>query len=334
MSDKANLLDKMRNKWAAFFMEELPEFSTAMQVAPEHAACPVHGGKDGFRFFHDWSVTGGGVCNTCGSFGNGIRLYAWAKGVAAEKAEADIRAWLDIPYKVIAETTLEEVRVDYSARKRRLDAVWNQAYPIAEGTPPMMYLKNRGLGGIMASDLDPNHVRWHPSLEAQDRDGVSRGYPTLLLRLSQPNGELGSLHRIFLTARGQKAPLDEVKRMMPGASKLRGGAIRLFPAGPEIMLAEGVETAWAGFLLSKRRIPVWAGATAALLRSIQLPEETKVVHILADKDANSAGLNAAEKLRETLEREGRDVRVHIPPLDIPAGGHKVDWLDVLNSMQE
>lgn len=46
----------------------------------KHVPCPVHGGRDGFRIFPDVAETGGGICNTCGSFANGFAPLMWING--------------------------------------------------------------------------------------------------------------------------------------------------------------------------------------------------------------------------------------------------------------
>lgn len=328
----ANLLDMMQGKWAAFFHEELPEFRLATQVAPEHCPCPVHGGSNGFRLFSDWVQTGGGICNTCGPFGNGVRVYAWAKKLAAADAEAFIRNWLLHPGRDQMVPELADVKIDYASRKKRLESVWAEALPVCEGTPAWRYLTNRGLSALTPGALSPEVIRWHPGL-VQVVNGRTRRFPAIILKILQPNGDLGSLHRIFLTANGGKAPLASAKKMMPGAAKLGGAAIRLFPAAEKLMLAEGVETALGGYLLGKGRIPVWACVSATMMQSVKLPNNVSTVYILADKDANEAGLHAAEKLKTRLEAEGRTAIVHMPNIDIPAGGHKVDWLDVYVASQ-
>ncbi|HYD30810.1 MAG TPA: primase-helicase zinc-binding domain-containing protein [Azospirillaceae bacterium] len=46
--------------------------------------CPKHGGKDGFRFFRNAALTGGGICNSCTNprtgklgFPDGFDLLMW-----------------------------------------------------------------------------------------------------------------------------------------------------------------------------------------------------------------------------------------------------------------
>ncbi|WP_296277312.1 primase-helicase zinc-binding domain-containing protein [Pseudomonas sp. UBA7530] len=61
---------------------EIPE--GAFTKLGRHVACPVHSGGtkgDGFKLFKkDFLETGGGMCNTCGSFHDGFKLLMWLKG--------------------------------------------------------------------------------------------------------------------------------------------------------------------------------------------------------------------------------------------------------------
>ena len=72
--------DQAEGKWLEIFNAIAPDLRPAIHAfltTGKHTACPVHGGKDGFRFFKDVPQRGAGVCNTCGSFSSGARLAAW-----------------------------------------------------------------------------------------------------------------------------------------------------------------------------------------------------------------------------------------------------------------
>lgn len=61
------------------------QLNDALLKPGKHVTCPIHGtsGKgrgDGFRLFKDVVNTGGGICNTCGSFHDGFELLIWLKG--------------------------------------------------------------------------------------------------------------------------------------------------------------------------------------------------------------------------------------------------------------
>jgi putative DNA primase/helicase len=110
------------------------------------------------------------------------------------------------------------------------------------------------------------------------------------------------------------------KRLARG-SKPKGGAIRLYPLeeGKPLALAEGIETALA--VREATGWPAWATIAAPFMKEVVVPHEVKEVVIAADHD--KAGIDAARALARKLLREGREVRLAVPPEE------GEDWLDVL-----
>ena len=49
-------------------------------ITTAHGPCPKCGGNDRWRVFNDFDQTGGGVCNQCGKFGDGLALVQWLTG--------------------------------------------------------------------------------------------------------------------------------------------------------------------------------------------------------------------------------------------------------------
>lgn len=69
-----------RGRWENICRELAPTLCEALDRRGHHVACPVHGGADGFRLFKDFDESGGGICNTCGTFSDGLALISWANG--------------------------------------------------------------------------------------------------------------------------------------------------------------------------------------------------------------------------------------------------------------
>lgn len=62
--DVEALKERVGDQWLDVLRDLAPELEEACDEFPEHVACPMHGGRDGFRFFDDAEETGGGICNT------------------------------------------------------------------------------------------------------------------------------------------------------------------------------------------------------------------------------------------------------------------------------
>ena len=63
-------------------------------LRPRHGPCPRCGGTDRWRVFGDFEKTGGGVCNQCGKFADGIDLMKWLLGINFSEALAKVGEFL------------------------------------------------------------------------------------------------------------------------------------------------------------------------------------------------------------------------------------------------
>jgi hypothetical protein len=211
-----------------------------------------------------------------------------------------------------------------------LRRVWEETIdPTASRAEPLRrYLLRRGIESMP----DPGVVRLHPALGYYERtDGsekpIRKGtYPAIISWVVDPQGRPVALHRIYLTADGRKAPVASPKKLMAPSGPIQGGAIRLFPAGPEMGVTEGIETALA--VRQRTEMPVWAAVSAALLERWEAPTGTRLVVIWADLDRSGTGQAAASALRDRLLAEGLQVACHLPPGPIPDGAKGLDWADL------
>ena len=88
--------------WDVILRDLCPEIdSRAFDKPGRHTKCPVHGvagrGGDGFKFFRkDFQDSGGGMCNTCGTYPDGFSLLMWVKNYGFADAVADVGDFLGI----------------------------------------------------------------------------------------------------------------------------------------------------------------------------------------------------------------------------------------------
>ena len=196
-------------------------------------------------------------------------------------------------------------RPDDSDQRQRMEFArrkWSEAIPLTD-SPADVYLRERGLA--------PGPDGWPPSLLYHL--ALRHGYTGLLLPALVaaitiwPDRNVVGIHRTFLRADGKgKAPVSNNKMMI---GKCAGGAVRLAPAGPELVLSEGIETGLS--VQQATGLPVWATLSTSGLRSVILPPEVETVIIAADAD--EPGEKAAQEAARRFIAEGRTVKIARPP---------------------
>ena len=139
--------------------------------------------------------------------------------------------------------------------------------------------------------------------------------------VSDPSGNLVSVHRTFLHEDGRKAGELSPSKMLMAGSIPHGSAIRLMKAASHMGIAEGIETALAASLMTG--IPTWSVISAPFMKSWEPPKGVKKLTIFSDNDANFTGQHAAYDLaRRLVMKGGIKVDVRVPA----ATGE--DWADV------
>jgi len=330
-------------RWLGVLGALAPALAPALDRPGRHVPCPVHGGTDGFRLFRDADQTGGGVCNTCGTFPDGFALLMWVNGRSFPEVLQAIAHSLGLgadeapPKTWACNCRPRPPERDRESVIEALNRVWEHSLDPRENraAPLRLYLTRRGLSGVT---LDGDVVRFHPALgywrrNHHDELELVGRYPGMVALVTGSDGMPVTVHRTYLTPDGRKAPVPEPKKLMgyPG-DRLVGGAIRLFPSAPVLGVAEGIETALAVHL--RTGMPVWSTVSAGLLARFEPPADTSLVVVWADRDRSGTGESAAMSLREQLLRRGIPVAVHLPPGPIPMGAKGIDWADVWSDCHE
>lgn len=280
--------------------------------------CPLCGGTDRFQYTDKFG-DGTYHCRGCGP-GDGFKLLQATAGidfVTALRRVEDCVGSAPVAPMVRAKPASSE-RMHRLAR-----SIWNEARPLAPRDDVDRYLRGRGL----ALDAYPDDLRCHPALGYYVKEpGAAKArlagtYPAMLAAVRGADGEIASLHRTYLHD-GRKAALPDAKKLL--SAGIGGAAARLFAAGDELAVAEGVETALAVHLATGK--PVWAALGAGNLEKLWLPDSVRRIGIYADNDAGKGydGQAAAFALARRLRKERRDrqVEVFVPR---QAGA---DWADV------
>lgn len=189
-------------------------------------------------------------------------------------------------------------------------AVWRRTVPIA-GTPAEAYLRSRGI------DRAPPTLRFHPALRHVP-SGLA--LPALVAAVTVwPDRRPCAVHRTWLRPDGSGKAAVDPPRMTLGP--VRGGAVRLEPAGRQLGVGEGIES--SASIRPQFDVPAWAALSAGGLRTLVLPPLPLASEVLIGADHDPPGLKAAEAAAGIWTAEGRVVKIMRP--DWP--GH--DWNDVL-----
>lgn len=131
---------------------------------------------------------------------------------------------------------------------------------------------------------------------------------------SQPTGA----HLTYLEQDGSKLSAGTPRKML---GKMSGNCVHLSEAGPELALAEGVESAAAFQELTG--IPTWATLSTSGLAAVKLPPLPKAQTVYIAADSDKPGIAAAHKAAQRFALEGRIAMVTPPPT--PGD----DWNDAL-----
>lgn len=319
--------------------------------------CPLcyDGKRGGKRFrFDNKGGLGTWYCQQCGA-GNGYTLIERYTGMS----KVEILKFLDDgTCGISSDTPIKRFTfedTDFSpeqVRKNRgkLVAVSADTLSLTGNDPVSLYLRKR-VPGCDLSKISQN-IRFHPGLKFfEEEEGgrlINRGtFPTMVARAVDAAGRPITLHRTFLTSKGDKAPLEDPKKQMKGIRKLDGAAIRLVevPESRTLGLTEGIETGLAVATGYRYRINVWSLLNCGNLALADIPEGRfdKII-IFADHDRVDVKKSAALKkeyrpgthfamvLKERLEKMGYEVEVKIPPVE---GTDFADvWLSIQNQEQK
>jgi DNA primase len=246
------------------------------------------------------------MCFGCGAEGDVLDFIIRRDGVSLSRA-LEIAASGAAPRR--EPRPVPNVHTDRSAEAA---AIW-AASKHAASTLAERYLRARGI-----------HCELPASIRFAFLPMGQRGLvPTLVACVSTMSGKVLGIQRTFLTANGRaKASLSGGKNKL-SLGRVKGGAIRLAAAGPELIVTEGLEDGLS--LQQETGMPVWVAAGASMLPSLLLPSIVRTVVIAADRDP--AGEAAADQAADTFMKEGRSVRIIRP-----AAPHK-DFNDELVALR-
>jgi putative DNA primase/helicase len=328
-----------RGSWLSVLDDLAPEIDKAIEKPGQrHIACPVHGGKDGFRLFRDANLSGGGCCNTCGPKPDGFSLLMWLRGWTFPEALSAIAGVLGLssdshqPQRIVhRKAHFDQCKSSINDDKIRalLRTVWQESKSIhhPDAEPVRLYLQSRGLDGWL-----PNwpSLRFHPKMQYRNEDNQVISYFPAMLALVEKDNRAITIHRSFLTGDGRKAPVESPKKLMPVPADrlIVGSGIRLGNPGRVLSVTEGIETALS--VIEATGMVTWPLISSTLMSHFIIPQGVEKLIIWSDLDRTHAGTFAAQKLAERAKTQGIQVEIREPSGSLPIDAKSIDWLDVLN----
>ena len=349
-----------RGRWLQIIQETCSGIDLGTPLT-KHRPCPVHGGRDGFRFFRDTPDTGGGYCNSCGPFADGFALIGWYNGWDFRQSVLAVISALGEDEKNLrhnepnsssfrpkagkrTESEKKKALSDAQVRSRRtvLNKLWSEAVPLMSlpsDSLPARYFNRRGIDWLTVRSQ--RSLRFHQGLIYNGIEGEAKQQilPAILARFFLADGRPVTFHRTFLDPDGNgksgKADVAEPKRMMKCLDSPVGGAIRLKGTRSldVINVCEGLETGLS--ILEGTALDTYVCTTATLMEGFEPPPGKKVlIWVDADlpkvlrpgADPVDVGGKAGDVLLKRLHAKGITASIRRP--FIPVTEKSVDWNDV------
>jgi len=314
-------------RWREILLTLATSIAPTIERGKRHGPCPLCDGKDRARCHNDFEETGGIFCNQCGGGADGFAVLMWANGWTFPEALEAVASYLGFTANTLPtirkHTPKTHPKKDWSRERKQLEQTWSESQPDAKRVRE--YFEHRGLYLSL-----PDTLRFHPRLPYYHNDGEVTYHPAMLTQITCGDEVVG-MHRTYLDSNGPgKAAVPSPKKTIKCADTISGGSIRLFEPEQDkpLVLCEGIETALA--IRDYSDWPVWSCVNSTMLEKVELPDSIKSVYIGADKDLSGDGQESAAKLAQCLVNEGREVKISLPPMEIPEGSNSVDWLDYLN----
>lgn len=283
------LSEKTKGKWPSI----LAELGVDKQhLTGRHGPCPLCAGKDRFRF--DDKGLGRWICSQCGA-GDGVsllqKIHGWDFKEAAREIERVAGTARAIPIR-------QGPSID--AVKAEMRAIWKGSKPLVMLDATARWWLRRV--GVIPQSKDLRAVMSLRCPGAGD-------FPAMIALVRGVDGEVVNMHRTFLDGQGDKAPIDDARRVMP-LSLPKGCAIRLTDPAATLGIAEGLETAVAATEMFG--VPCWSAMTAQNMQDFAPPEGVEKVVVFGDCDASFTGQAAAYTLARKLWSRQIKVEIRIP----------------------
>jgi hypothetical protein len=173
---------------------------------------------------------------------------------------------------------------DDAAKLAFIKSIWTSAQPL-RGSIAERYLDETRHIDVTKLPEDIHHsLRFHPNCVF----GPGTHLPCLIALMRDPiTDEPVGIQRIALERRDGK--IEKIDRRMLG----RAGVVKLWPAGSQLVVGEGLETVLAAATRIPYHdaplIPAWAALSSKALKMLPVIPDVEKLILLIDNDSNQEG---------------------------------------------
>lgn len=181
--------------------------------------------------------------------------------------------------------------------------LWDKSAPLAPRNLVTSYLQSRAI-----TLPAPPSLRYSPLCPHPDK---IRRLPAMVAKIVNVDDGLIGVHRTYLRDDGLGKADNQTQKASLGSCT--GGAIRLGAVRPAnwLIIAEGIETTLSAMQIYN--CAGWSAISVSGLDALILPPEAQKILVCADRDKNGIGEKRARQAAIRWVREGRQVRLTLPP---------------------
>jgi hypothetical protein len=235
-------------------------------------------------------------CFGCGERGDRINWLTRVEGMTPAEAIAYIQEWPSAGARSPKNGGNDAERLAF------IKSIWTTAQPLVSSIAERYLDETRQIDVCKLPQDVHRTLRFHPSCVF----GPGTHLPCLIALMRDPltDAPVG-IQRIALELlNGRVAKVD--RRMLGHA-----GVVKLWPAGPQLVIGEGLETTLAAATRIPYEgaplVPAWATLSSTQLQKMPLIPDVKRLIVLVDNDANHEGQNAAAVATQRWQLAGRTV---------------------------
>jgi hypothetical protein len=235
-------------------------------------------------------------CFGCGECGSRLDWLVRVEGMTAAEATNTIKEWPSAP------SLVPQNGGDEAEKLAFIKSIWTSAQSLRGSMAERYLSETRHIDTTRLPEDIHRSLRFHPHCVF----GQGTHLPCLIALMRDPlTDEPVGIQRIALEHRDGK--IEKLERRMLG----RAGVIKLWPAGSQLVVGEGLETVlaaatripYAGAPLT----PAWSAVSGGALAKLPVITGIERLLILVDHDLNGQGQADAAQCADRWSRAGRSV---------------------------